>query len=160
MSYAATLPFQSFLNSEGPLSESGVQLTECWKSVTAPLEQSICLGWKTDLKRELTPLFNECSEPGWDGYDAEPLSKPVTVSAMAFIDSIPEGTITPEISASPDGGLTLDWEGSGRILSVNIYDDTVVYAHLIGGAKQHGEVDFLREMPDAISSTLLQFFSK
>lgn len=160
MIYAAALPIQNFSNSEKPLSMPGVELIEFWKSVTVPLEQSICLGWKTDLKRELTPLFNECSELGWDGYDGEPLSELVKVSAMAFIDSIPEGAITPDVSASPDGGLTFEWEGSGRILSVTMYADTVIYARLIGGAKQHGEVDFLREMPDAISSTLLQFFSK
>ena len=160
MSYAAVLPIQNFLNSERPLSEPGVQLTESWKSVTASFEQSISLGWKTDLKTELISLFDECSEPGWDGYDAESLSKLAKFSAMAFIDSIPEGAMTPEVSASPDDGLTFEWEGDGRILSVTIYDDIVVYAQLIGGAKQHGEVDFLKEMPDAISSTLLQFFSK
>ena len=161
MSYAAALSIQSLVNSERPLSEPGVQLTEFWKLVTDPLEQSICLGSKKrDLKTELMSLLDECSEPGWDGYDAEPLSKLATISAMVFIDSIPEVTMTPEVSASPDGGLTLEWEGSERILSVTMYDDTLVYAQLIGGTKQHGEVDFLREMPDAISSTLLQFFSK
>ena len=115
---------------------------------------------KSVLTAEIKSLFAECLETDWDGYGAGPLSQQSAALAMTFIESMPDTLIMPELSASPDGGVTLEWVADGNILSVAIYKDVMIYAQLIGGSKQYGEINFSREIPDAILIPLLKFFQK
>ena len=64
----------------------------------------------------------------------------------------------PELCASPDGGISFEWAAGKKILSVSLYESIIVYAQLIDESKQHGEMKFTGEIPDAISGMLLKFF--
>ena len=124
------------------------------------LGQSIFLSTKQPLKAEVMSLFEECSDIDWDGYGAWPISEKSVSSAMLFINAIPTRVIMPELSASPDGGVTFEWVDDRIILSISIYENIIVYAQLIDESKQYGEMNFMGEIPDAVLEPLLKFFQK
>ena len=65
-------------------------------------------GWKELLVSEAFEIYIERSEPGWDGYDASPLSKESFLHARSFIDMIPVWAPRPDLVPSPDGGFLLN----------------------------------------------------
>lgn len=157
MSYAIAIPRNNLMSGERAVSKTSFSLNESLNLALSSLQQSICLGWKSSLKTELMSLFAECSESGWDGYDATPIHKNTAASAFVFINYIPDGVLAPELSASPDGGVTFEWINERNILSVTIYEDLIVYAQLIDESKKHGEIGFSSEFPDEISTSLKYF---
>ena len=74
-----------------------------------PLNRSYTGGWKRVLVDEAFEIYCECSEPGWDGYDALALSKEAFLNAKHFIDLIPDGVSRPDLVPSPDGWLSFEW---------------------------------------------------
>lgn len=54
-------------------------------------------------------LADECKEPGWDGYGAEPLDRNALELACEIVRSLPDDLPMPSFSIEPDGGVSLDW---------------------------------------------------
>jgi len=108
------------------------------------------------LRSELEALRVDCSQPGWDGYGAEPVSLEAYQAALRFIRSLPVGTPQPEIGADPDGCVSFEWRKSARCtLLVSIRPGYALdYAALIGTAKVHGSEPFFGELPDAVLSQI------
>ena len=88
----------------------------------------------------LVELYNECSTPGWDGTDADPICPATLDQAVRFIQAIPEDLPMPEISAEMDGAISMDWMHSRRRrLSISVGStDRLAYAWLDGTRKGHG----------------------
>jgi hypothetical protein len=101
---------------------------------------------------ELFQTVQECRDPNWDGYGAEPVSDAAYDFAQQFLKALPLGTIAPSIGADPDGHLTVEWYRSPRrTLSVSISPEGELhYAALIGLAKAFGTEPFFGEAPKAI----------
>lgn len=55
-------------------------------------------GGKPMLTDEAFEIYRECSEHGWDGYDASPLSEDSVLHARNFIDLIPVWALRPDWS--------------------------------------------------------------
>jgi hypothetical protein len=78
-------------------------------------------GSKALLISNLTALGEECREPNWDGYGAEPVNPSVLNSAMDLIESLPDDLPLPECSIEPDGCVSLDWMPAPyRTLSLSV----------------------------------------
>jgi len=101
---------------------------------------------------ELSQTLDECCEPNWDGYGAQPVSDGTYRLARQFLEALALGTPAPSVGAEPDGHLTLEWYRSPRrTLSVSISPEgDLHYAALIGSAKAYGTEPFFGEAPKAI----------
>ena len=85
------------------------------------------------LVDEAFELYRECCEPGWDGYDALPLSQDSFLHARIFIDLIPVRAPRPDLVPSPDGWISFEWRSlSNRILSVTPENGVLIYAAALG----------------------------
>jgi len=63
----------------------------------------------------LDDILEECSEEGWDGYGADPVSIKAADDARRAIKLLPDNIILPEVSADPSGSVDFSWDvGSGR----------------------------------------------
>jgi len=115
------------------------------------LQESRAIGNRAALD-ELGEVFQECSEAGWDGYNARPVDQEKMLCAFRIIDSLPPGFPMPSIGADPDGQIALDWRtGPHRILSVSVDPEGVLhYAGIYGRNKHHGTIEYYFSAPDKL----------
>jgi hypothetical protein len=101
---------------------------------------------------ELYEVWDECRNPGWDGYGARGIEQDTLRSTYQVIESLPLGFPRPSISAQPDGQLTLEWYRSPRrTLSISVDPDGYIhYAGLFGLEKHFGTVPLLGGLPAKI----------
>lgn len=134
-----------------PVTDSGfsaeaAELREALQDSRARGEDSRALfGPKADTISSLWRLYNECSEEGWDGYDARPMALAAAHSAVDLIRALPEGIPMPELTAENDGAISLDWS-SGRRCSLSISTngtERLAYAWLDGARSGSGVELFL-----------------
>jgi hypothetical protein len=101
---------------------------------------------------ELADVWQECRNPGWDGYGAKAVEQETLHGTYILIESLPLGFPRPSISAQPDGQLTLEWYRSPtRTLSLSIDPDGFIhYAGLFGLEKHFGTLPMLDGLPAQI----------
>ncbi len=116
------------------------------------LKDSVILGLDSAVFDELAGVAEECREPNWDGYGAEPVSQETYQIAFRFLEAFPLGSLAPSVGADPDGQLTLEWHRSPRrTLSVSVSaDGELHYAALLGPSKSYGTEQFFDEVPQVI----------
>ena len=112
------------------------------------LRESASFGNQVALD-ELSEVWDECQQPGWDGYGALPVEQATLTAAYCVIDTLPYGFPLPTIGADPDGQLTLEWrKAPRRILSVSVDPDGYLhYAGLFGANKRFGTLEFFATTP-------------
>ncbi|WP_155996464.1 hypothetical protein [Verrucomicrobium sp. 3C] len=115
------------------------------------LQDSISLG-RRDIEERLCTIAEECRDPNWDGYGAEPISDVTYGLAHSFLAALPLGSPMPTVGAEADGQITFEWHRSAhRTLSVSIVPEgRVHYSALLGARRVHGEEPFFGEIPDRI----------
>ena len=90
-------------------------------------------GWKEILLDEAKQITGECSEVGWDGYDALPITEDALDRAILLINLLPDSVPHPDLVPSPDGMIGFDWyAGPSQTLSVTPYPDFLVFAAMLG----------------------------
>lgn len=101
---------------------------------------------------DLRLVFEECREPNWDGYQAEPITEDTYQMAGRFLKALPLGTSMPAIGAEADGHLTMEWYRSPRrTISVSISPESELhYAALMGSSKAYGSEPFFGEVSESI----------
>jgi len=108
-------------------------------------ESSVSLfGDKSVALSELAALFEECSEDGWDGGQADAISEAARSNVKAFITALPWEMEMPELAAEPDGSVSLEWDGGfRRLFSVSINGGTrMAYAGIDGTDRWRGVARF------------------
>jgi hypothetical protein len=116
------------------------------------LHKSAALGIEQVLREELPEVWQECSEPDWDAYNALPVAWETYENARRFLLALPLGIPAPSIGAEPDGHLTFEWHRAPRrTLSVSITpDEQLHYAALLGPGRTCGSEPFFGEVPKTI----------
>ena len=101
---------------------------------------------------ELFQTFEECREPNWDGYGAQPVSDETYHLTSKFLTALPPGTPGPSLGAEPDGHITVEWYRSPRqTLSVSLSPEgDLHFAALLGSGKTYGTEPFIGEVPKII----------
>lgn len=148
----------SAIISLGPISTSGTSDTARFvaskvKQGHRQLQDSYFLGLRAKgVFGELYQTFDECREPNWDGYGAQPVLDTTCQLAQRFLEALPLGTPAPSIGAEPDGHVTVEWHRSPRwTLSISISPrGELHYAALLGLAKAYGTEPFFGEAPKTI----------
>jgi len=122
------------------------------ETIRGPLEKTL---------ESLKQLYEECSEEGWDGYNANPITQDAYFEAKKIIDLLPIYSLPmPEIVPEPDGGIALEWYKAKRfvfIISV-IEKNEIVYAGLFGPNKTHGTEFFIDNLPQKIIENLRRLY--
>jgi hypothetical protein len=67
-------------------------------------------------------ILEECSEPNWDGYGAEPVSPISVIRAAHFCALLPKGIPQPDVVPETDGMATLEWNTKLGDLSISFTD--------------------------------------
>lgn len=145
------------------VSEEATLVRESLINVSRSAESSRALfGPKSDLLNSLELLHIECAEADWDGYGAEPVSMVALSRVRAFIRSLPEGFLLPELSVEPDGAVALDWMPSAnRTLSVSLGESgRVPYAWVDGTDCGHAVARILDETVPSRILTEIQRISE
>ena len=106
--------------------------------------EAISLGWKRSLKDRIWDTFDRCSREGWDGGDAEPVSKEACNRAERFIDMLPSNVIPPEVVPEADGKIALDWQiNANCIFSIGFDEKRVNFAGYFGEERRvRGNVNY------------------
>lgn len=87
---------------------------------------------------ELKRVARECAEADWDGYGAAPVDPGAVEVAEKAIRALPKGVSPPDVSADPDGEVSLTWFGADRSsISVSINADGRL-SYAIGGGPGPG----------------------
>ena len=105
---------------------------------------------------DLLKTFEECREPNWDGYGAQPVREETYHLAYQFLTALPLSTPLPSIGSEPDGQITVEWYRSPqRTLSVSISPDgDLHYAALLGSAKTCGTEPLTGAVPKVVADLI------
>jgi hypothetical protein len=116
---------------------------------------------RTPAERGLDSLENARARTaleGWDGYGALPMNAQAYNWAKVFIQALPTSAHVPEVSADPDGEVSIDWFcGQRGTVSVSIGPTgRLSWASLIG----HNSVRGTEWIDDGISPEMLSQLAK
>lgn len=120
-------------------------------------------GNKQQAIRELKELTHDCIADNWDGAGAVRIQGRTEDFAEKFIRALPYGTPMPELAASPDGSISLDWMPErGRMLSLLVGPDSrFPFAWIDFENRGYGVVDFDGvSVPSNFLDRLLTIFQK
>jgi hypothetical protein len=102
------------------------------------------LGYLGEVLLSVDELCRECSQEGWDGYDAVPISEEACDEAKKFIKSLPVNFPMPKIVPEPGGEIGLEWTtGRSQVFVASVRGkNEIIYAGLFGTNKTHGSEYF------------------
>lgn len=127
------------------------------------LRKAETLGRLDEVLQALDEIFEECSEEGWDGYDARPISEAVYIEARRFIDCLPLASFIPmpEIIPEPTGEIAFEWSREKRQIFVASVrgENEIVYAGLFGSDKDYGTKYFGEYLPPRIIQYIIELYS-
>ena len=130
------------------------QSSETWQR----MQESHSLGMKAKgVVDELYAIKEECSVPGWDGYQAAPITDETYRLAYFFLEVLPLGTPAPSPEAEPDGDIAFEWyQSPTHTLSISVSSDGYLhYSALFGPNKVFGTEAFtFCEIPNFIVSLI------
>lgn len=108
-------------------------------------------------------LFADHRESNWDGENAEPVSLEARSAALKFLKVLPLTIALPELSAEPDGAITLEWYvSSSRTFLVSLSTmKRIDYAGIFDEDTEiHGKVAFKDTIPPIITSNIENLYVK
>jgi hypothetical protein len=140
-------------------SEPAERIVEMREDIRRHLLGSFVISGATEQAlAELEDVCDEASRAGWDGYDAQPLNQVACGFAELFLSALPTTAPRPEVSASTDGEVALDWQfGERKALTVSIGSNgRCTFAWILGQNKNRGTAWFEDEIPASIVFALNQ----
>ncbi|MFT4641269.1 MAG: hypothetical protein ACI8T1_004606 [Verrucomicrobiales bacterium] len=147
MSTALSIPLSSAVGEESQY------VDRLLATVSESVEESFAISGTTrEGIEELADLYQQCHEPDWDGYQALPILPETYEAAQRCVRALPWGLPVPEVSAEPDGEVTLEWYRSPRrVVSISVSPNhQLSYAALFGASKVHGTETFHDTVPPLV----------
>ena len=142
------------------VSEESQQIYNLYDSALETLRESFCMSTTLEplslATKELANVFAEASEKNWDGNGAEAVTLETYEMALEFLNSLPGSIPAPELSAEPDGAISLDWHGkNGRVLSISVNEIGMLsFAAIVGSKEYHGTDYFNCAIPAKLIDSL------
>jgi hypothetical protein len=143
--------FPRFLNTGSSKASRNIQ-TKIEETVVY-FRKSVTRNHAEDAINSLKKIFSECSEDGWDGYDAKTISQVTFDEAYKFLNSLPSWLSMPEIVPEPNGDIGFEWYfGKDKVFIVSVEGlGQLSYAGILGlGVKAHGAEIFDGTIPKSI----------
>jgi hypothetical protein len=115
--------------------------------------------FRTPVRDEVLALLHEAGHPGWDGYQAAPVSAEAVANTLTFIDLLPSDMPGPDVVPEPDGEIALEWyKTPGWVLSISIGPrNRLTYAGLFGQNKIYGAEDWHTTIPRVVTEAMRRF---
>ncbi|MFQ5754324.1 MAG: hypothetical protein ACE5HI_20250 [bacterium] len=136
-------------------------LKEFYNQVVNEFRNTETLGRMDEIRQSLNDVFEECSQEGWDGYDALPITEDAYYEAERLIKSLPLTSFPmPEITPGPNGEIDLVWYRSKRLVFIASVSgkNEIVYAGLFGLNKANGQEYFGVSLSSAIIANLKRLY--
>ncbi len=115
----------------------------------------------TEALQSLNEIFEDCSEEGWDGYDALPITEEAYFEAIKLIKSLPVTAFPmPEVVPESNGEIGFEWYRENRLVFVASVSgkSEIVYAGMFGANKTHGTEYFGDLLPTEILEKLKRLY--
>jgi hypothetical protein len=131
------------------------------EDIVSELKKAETLGHLDEVLQSLNEVFEECSEEGWDGYDALPLTEEAYYATIKLIKSLPVTSFPmPEVTPESNGEIGLEWfRGKSQVFNASVSGrNEIVYAGLFGANKVHGTEYFGDFLPLAILENLKRLY--
>ncbi|MBS4059469.1 MAG: hypothetical protein KG029_03640 [Bacteroidetes bacterium] len=128
---------------------------EIWKT-------TITIGRPVEEATEsLLEFYKDCSQPNWDGYGANPVSKDSISEALDFIQLLPSSFPIPQILAEPSGEIGLEWYKDKKMIFAISFNGKgmITYAGIFGSNKTHGTEYFSDSIPSKIIENLRRLYT-
>jgi len=119
------------------------------QSLAGRLMETVTFGERDRaILSRLFSVISQTANEGWDGYGALPVSVKTYIKTMEFLCVLPGTVKLPEMSADPDGSLSMEWYRSPEwIVSISIDGNGKLdYAAIFGDRKYHGSMYFADEI--------------
>ncbi|HET7463786.1 MAG TPA: hypothetical protein VFJ82_21200, partial [Longimicrobium sp.] len=93
-----------------------------------------------DTMRRMIEIALDCTSDNWDGDGAKAVSTASFLSAKRFLEALPPGMQSPEVSVDPDGEMVFEWtSGPQHAFSISFgAGGKLTYAGLFGPSTTHG----------------------
>lgn len=141
-----------------------LRLNKYYEDEVREFRKATTLGLQDEVLQTLDKIFEECSEEGWDGYDALPITQEAYIEAERLIKSLPTPSFIPmpEITPEPNGEITLEWSKGNRQIFVATVSgrNEITYAGLFGVNKTYGTEYFGDSLPSKLSENLRRLYLK
>jgi hypothetical protein len=124
--------------------------------------QLVGRGISDALQNEIRNIVTECSELGWDGYGAVPVSEHSAMEAILFANNLPPTVSTPEVIPEPNGRIGLEWRTHENTYVVSFRgDQTLLYAGIFADkTRLHGTQILSGGIPILTALILAKYFSR
>jgi hypothetical protein len=138
------------------------RLNEILRRDFSEIRKTETLGRQDEALQYLEDVVEECSAPGWDGYDALPIREEAYLETKRLIRSLPMTSFMPmpEITPEPNGEIALEWsKGVRRIFVASMSgNNEITYAGLFGMNKTHGTEYFGDALPAVLLENLRRLY--
>jgi hypothetical protein len=140
-------------------SDSAEKLVQLRESIRKHLLESYSVRRQAERAiTELDEVLDLAAAKGWDGYDGRPVSFWSWVHAKLFIEALPTTVPAPEVSADPDGDVSLDWVfGPRKALTISINASGRCSFAWMRGARTYRGTDWVNDgIPQNIINALAE----
>lgn len=136
-------------------------LKRFYNEEVSKLRKTETLGGIDKVLQSLKEVFEECSEEGWDGYDALPITEEAYIETKRLIESLPLTSFPiPEVVPESSGEIGLEWyRGKHLVFTASVSgSNEIVYAGLFGANRTHGTEYFGDLLPSVILENLKRLY--
>ena len=137
------------------------KLKKYYRDIVSEFRNTETFGRSDEVIQSLNEVFDECSEEGWDGYDALPITKNAYIEAKRLIESLPLTSFPiPEVVPESSGEIGLEWYRKKRLVfTVSVSgSNEIIYAGLFGTNRAHGTEYFGDLLPSVILENLKRLY--
>jgi hypothetical protein len=110
---------------------------------------------------ELTKIGRQCSEPNWDGYNANPISAGAIEALEELVRQLPWNSPLPDdVVPEPSGGVGIEWyphPGRSLIVSSNGHRE-LSYCLLVNGQQESNRIFLMNTVPLELSSVITRLY--
>jgi len=134
-------------------SKTSYDLQVKYEETIETLRRAITWNHAESAINSLYEMYDDCSEPGWDGYGSEAVDQVTFDEAYKFLNSLPSWISMPEIVPESNGDIGFEWYfGKDKVFVVSVEGSGQLnYAGILGlGNKAHGTEIFDGTIPKSI----------
>jgi hypothetical protein len=148
--------------SDTGLSRESGRIRQVFEWTKSHRNEPVSVGWKKELYDLAMEIGEECSESGWDGYNAAPITRDAVIRTLRLIYELSEMIQPPNLVPSPGGYISFEWHDPDRhVVSVSPKAEVIVWAAVLAeDDSQYGKSPIRKGWPSGVLNILYESFSR